>query len=143
YSCSTGTSIIELLDNVSITPTFILHDVSLDHNTIVYASDGINPAALLGLSGAQGSSGLEMFNIGFTNNLTITRAGTQNSIGSGITTNCAYGTAAGAATVNACWNPQTCGGNAFAANGTIPWPGTNCTAETSYTGIFVAYAAED
>jgi len=143
YRCATSTSTIELIEAISVPSSFILHDVSLDHNTIVYAGGGINPAALLGLSGAQGSSGLEMFNIGFTNNLTITRAGTQNSTGSVITTNCAYGTAAGAATVNACWNPQTLGGNAFVANGTIPWPGTNCTAETSYSGIFVDYATGD
>jgi hypothetical protein len=143
YRCATSTSTIELIEALSIPASLILHDVSLDHNTIVYASGGINPAAVLGLSGAQGSSGLEMFNIGFTNNLTITRAGTQNSIGSGITTNCAYGTAAGAATVDACWNPQTFGGNAFIADGTIPWPGTNCTAETSYPAIFVDYAAGD
>ena len=143
YRCATSTSTIELIEAISVPSSFILHDVSLDHNTIVYAGGGINPAALLGLSGAQSSSGLEMFNIGFTNNLTITRAGTQNSTGSVITTNCAYGTAAGAATVNACWNPQTLGGNAFVANGTIPWPGTNCTAETSYSGIFVDYATGD
>jgi Bacterial Ig-like domain (group 2)/Abnormal spindle-like microcephaly-assoc'd, ASPM-SPD-2-Hydin len=143
YSCPTGTSSIELIEAPSVPASFILHDVTLDHNTIVYASGGINPAALLGLSGAQSSAGTEMFNIGFTNNLSITRAGTQNSIGSGITTNCAYQTAAGAATVDACWNPQTFGGNALVADGTIPWPGTNCTAETSYTDIFVDYANGD
>jgi hypothetical protein len=143
YGCATSTSIIEFIEAPSVPASFILHDVSLNHNTIVYVTGGINPSALLGLSGAQASAGTEMFNIGFTNNLSITRAGTQNSIGSGITTNCAYQTAAGAATVDACWNPQTFGGNAFVADGTIPWPGTNCTAETSYTDIFVDYANGD
>jgi hypothetical protein len=143
YRCSSSTSIVELIEAISIPSSFILHDVSLDHNTIVYASGGINPAAALGLSGAQASSGLEMFNIGFTNNLTITRIGTQNSHGGGITTNCAYGVSAGAATVNACWNPKTFGGNVFVADGTITWPGTNCTAEASYTGIFLNYVTGD
>jgi len=143
YKCLSSTSSIELIEALSVPASLILHDVSLNHNTIVYASGGINPAALLGLSGAQASAGTEMFNIGFTNNLSVTVAGTKNSIGGGNTSNCAYLTAAGAATVNACWNPETFGGNAFVANGTIVWPGTNCTVETSYTSIFVNYATGD
>jgi len=122
----------------------VLHDVSLDHNTIVQAGSQTNQTALMELSGAM-LTGNHMSNITFTNNLgEAGQHGTFNAIGGGDTTNCAYGQTGGANMINACWNPHVFGGDAIVANA-ASWPvmpttnTPNCLNEPSFSSIFVNY----
>jgi len=115
------------------------HDVSLNHNTAVYASTSAAPSGAIGLSGPQISTGFNMFNMTLTNNVMISGvSGAVNEIGGGITTNCAE-LLTGTAAFNACWSPYTLGGNCFIANGSNTWPGSNVTSLASQTGAYVNY----
>jgi len=73
--------------------------------------------------------------------LTITRAGTQTRCAARLRPTVRTGLRR-AATVNACWNRKPLAATPSSRTDN-PMAGTNCTAETSYTGIFVDYAAED
>ena len=141
YTCTDGVPTIQLWEGESI-PSFSqrLHDVSVNHTTSVYASTATVQVAALGLSGNLISTGFEMSNISFTNNAMWSGStGTANEIGSGITTNCAYGVTTGTNMINACWVPYTFGGNCFINNGSTAWPGTNVTSLATQTAAFVNY----
>lgn len=112
----------------------------INHNTTVYASTSGNPSAILGLAGPLISTGFNAAGLTFTNNVGLSGAtGTGNEIGSGVTTNCSYLTAGGTATINACWAPNTVGGNCFITNGTILWPGVNVTSLANQTAAYLNY----
>jgi hypothetical protein len=115
-----------------------LSNVTANHNTAVYASTAGTLLAAIGLSGPTIASGFNMSNVGFTNNVTL--AGTTGTVnqGSGVSANCAFGVTGGAA-INACYSPNTFGGNCFIANGTVTWPGTNVTSLASQSAAFVNY----
>jgi hypothetical protein len=136
---------VALFEAPTVPSNIVLHDVSLDHNTIVQAGSQTNQTALMELSGAMLSTGNNMFNITFTNNLgEAGQHGTFNAIGGGDTTNCAYGQTGGTNMINACWNPYVFGGDAIVAN-SASWPvmpttnTPNCLSELSFSSIFVNY----
>jgi len=141
YSCSSLTATVELVEGLNPPSSDVLQNVFVNHNTFVYvATASLNGHLLLG--GAQGSTGLEINNITYTNNIILSgKYGTLNAGGGPPV--CSYEQPGGAAMINACWNPYTFGGNTFVANGSISWPGTNCAAATSYNELFVNYAGGD
>lgn len=148
--CTTGTATVALLEDTAPSASMVQHDVTVDHNTIVYAAPGIGtgiPNAFLGLSGATIASGLNQHDMTVTNNAVLAGpAGTQNSFGGAVAANCAClwdGTkctnAKGKPMLDACWLPYTFGGNMLIGGGSIQWPGVNCTTETTQTGAYTDF----
>jgi len=141
YLCTTTSVNIGIAESdTAITASSqVYHDLVFQHVTSVNASGAPAKLGALGLSGMLFSTGFEMYNITFTNNLVLTEQfGTENVIGNGAV-NCAYNTAHGSATIAACWNTSTVGGNCFVANGSIAWPATNVTSITSYPAVLTSY----
>jgi hypothetical protein len=125
--------------DIGVTSSNIYHDVSIRHVTAVDASGAVSKVGVLFLSGMLASSCCQMYNVTFTDNVMLRQTnGTFNAIGNG-SVDCAFGTADGTATINACWKTYTFGGNCFIANSTTPWPGTNVTSVASQTAAFVSY----
>src|SRR5262249_53508392 len=142
YKFQSSASTVPLSTHFNAPPSFVMHDVSVNHNTFVYANPVFGtPLALLAVEGPLASTGREMSNIIFTNNLgeNGTRGVTSN--GTGSSSDCAQGFANGAAAsiIDNCWNPNTFGGNALVKNNnSVSWPGSNCFAP-SYASMLVNY----
>jgi hypothetical protein len=115
----------------------------INHNTVVRASTSPTPVGTISLSGPKISTGFNMSDITFTNNVTLAGTnGTANAIGSGLTANCAYVITSLTVMLNDCWSPinsSTFGGNCFIANGSLAWPGTNVTTLANQTAAYVNY----
>jgi len=141
FACGANTVATAISEAPDVPTSDVLQYVSLNHNTITQANPGLGTQlALIGLSGAMVSTGNNMSNITFTNNLGEQGLnGTYNTKGGGDTTNCAFHQQFGLNMINACWNPYTFGGNAIVANTKTTWPGTNCLTEPSFDSIFVNY----
>jgi hypothetical protein len=137
YKCGNGEIAISESPDVSGGQT--LSYITVNHVTGVLASTAPNSGDALGLSGALISSGNNLSNVVFTNNLFTTGIGTQNLIGGGVTTNCAYKQTSGANMITACFSPSTFGGNCFIHNGSVVWPGANVTSVASYSAVFMNY----
>lgn len=146
YKCSvSSSSTMQMIESPNVgSSSQTEHDVTVNHVTAVYASTSKAPAGALGVSGAPISTGLNMANITWTNNVFWSGvSGTSNSIGGGIATNCAYGHADGNDMINSCWYPLSFGGNCFVDNGPIPWPGNNVTSVDSFSDLFEGYNGGD
>jgi len=140
FGCSSSNVTMGIIEVPSVTNAQHLHDVTVNHVTVVNASAAANPNAFLGLSGAKIATGNQISNVTYTNNLSVAGAhGTFNQIGGGDSTNCAFSQTGGTNMLNACWSPQTFGGNCFINNGTVSWPGTNVTSISSFTAAFLNY----
>jgi hypothetical protein len=140
YKFTTGIPTIQLWEDYRIpsAPQTTTH-VTVNHVTGTYNGAASTVVAMVGLSGPMISTGFNMANIAFTNNLGISgTTGTLNETGSGITGNCAYGLTA-TPMINACWSPYTVGGNCFLANGSVAWPGTNVTSVASPAVAFTKW----
>jgi hypothetical protein len=142
YKCQSSASTVPLSTHFNAPASLVMHDVSVNHNTFIYANPVFGtPLALLAVEGPLASTGREMSNIIFTNNLgeNGTRGVTSN--GTGSSSDCAQGFANGAAAsiIDNCWNPNTFGGNALVNNNnSVSWPGSNCFAP-SYASMLVNY----
>lgn len=139
-NCTTGIqTFLMWSDYATPSSSQVEHDVSVNHNTAVYASTSGNPTAAIGLSGPLISTGHNMFNMTFINNVVLSGStGTSNTIGGGIAANCAEGTT-GAAEINACWTTYTLGGNCFINNGSVSWPGSNVTSLANQAAAYVSW----
>lgn len=139
-NCSTGIqTFLMWSDYTTPSSAQVEHDVVVNHNTAVYASTSGNPGAAIGLSGPLISTGFNMFNMTFTNNVALSGStGTSNTIGGGIVANCAEGTT-GIPELNACWTNYTFGGNCFINNGSVTWPGSNITSLLNQTVTYTNY----
>lgn len=138
--CPSSQSVISQTTSLLI-PTAALteHDVSENHNTLVFSASSTGRNAL-GVSGPSLTTGAQMYNITWTNNLVQSGGGTTGSFGGGDPTNCATGLSGGAALIPACWGSiLTFGNNCFVNNGIRSWPGTNITSVASYAAVFTNY----
>lgn len=138
-NCPTSNPTIQMTTNYGITlATQAQQDVSVNHNTFVYAPSSTASAAI-GLSSPTITSGLNQYNETFTNNVMLSFAGTTNLVGGSQPLNCANGQTSGTNMINACWANYTFGGNCFVNNGSHMWPGTNVTSVASFPALFTNY----
>jgi hypothetical protein len=150
YKCSTNSG--GALDGGDLSVTsplspvgFILHDVFVNHNAYIPNGSAFKMGGLLGVSGGLASNSRQMFNFTWTNNIGPKEGLAINNPSDGCsqkpTTNCYCGNSTPKAILDACFGTTgyTFGGNAFVANGTTSWPGSNCTAELSQSSIYVNY----
>jgi hypothetical protein len=140
--CTTGQPGLELTEDTAITsPAQTINNVTLNHNTIVYAASRAALQAIISLTGPTIASGGVMYNIAVTNGLMWSGSqGTSNEQGGSHPANCANAASTPPSTViPVCWNPNTVAGNCFVNNGSLTWPGTNTTSVASFTAVFNTY----
>src|SRR6185437_3531461 len=126
---------------------FILHNVDVNHNTEVIASNStraIYSSYIIGVDSAVAPNNNApikwqngVFPLGFW-------GGIHSS--SGASTSCASGKSDAAGIINSCWFPNGLAtGNAIlppvvgGGNPKPTWPAGNCTNEVSYSALFVNY----
>jgi hypothetical protein len=142
YSCSGPPLIVS--EYPGVPQSEILHDVFLNHNTLVQATPSqAKLKVMLSLSGDPISTGNNAYNITFTNNVgDAGTSGTDPAVGG--STDCAYQQSGGANMIDACWKPLTFGGHALVDNKkTTVWPGTNCLSVTDFEDLFMMYNGGD
>jgi hypothetical protein len=152
YKCGTNSGAAldgGVITGAAVPSTDVLKHVFVNHNSYIPSASAFTMGGTLGVSGPLASSGLQMTDYTWTNNL-ILREPLNNPGSNPINNpsdgcsqtpvaNCFCGNSNPTTVLNACFTTYKFGGNAL-VNGSGPlWPGTNCTSETSLANIFVNY----
>jgi hypothetical protein len=136
-SCQTSSSTMQVESFPTLTGAQVLQNVSINHNTIVYASTHLTLANSFGIGGPTLASGNIMSNINITNNALM--AGSLGTTSDGGTSSCSYGQTPGAVMIAACYLPYTFAGNCLIGNGTATWPAGNVTSVTSEAAAYTLW----
>jgi hypothetical protein len=155
YKCGTNSGAAldggVIMGTASTVPTsFILQRIFVNHNDYIPAAGAFTMGGTLGISGPLASSGKQMTNYTWTNNVILKEplnnpgSNPINNPSDGCSanpvSNCYCGNGATPVTVlNACFGSYQFGGNAIVNGAGKTWPGANCVAETQLANIFVNY----